>query len=45
MAMDIKAFPCTIIRSGLYEDQLVRVGADWKFQYRKLILDPSSPAG
>jgi hypothetical protein len=45
MAMDIKAFPCKIIRSGLYEDQLVRVGAEWKFQYRKLILDPSSPSG
>ncbi len=45
IAMDIKAFPCRIIRSGLYEDQLVRVGAAWKFQTRKLILDPSSPAG
>jgi len=45
IAMDIKAFPCRIIRSGLYEDQLVKVGAAWKFQTRKLILDPSSPAG
>jgi hypothetical protein len=41
--MDIKEFPLRIIRSGLYEDQLVRVDAAWKFQARKLILDPSSP--
>ncbi len=43
LAMDIAEFPFKIIRSGLYEDQLVKVGATWKFRIRKLILDPSSP--
>jgi len=45
IAMDIKTFPCRIVRSGLYEDQLIRASTAWKFQSRKLILDPSSPAG
>ena len=44
IAIDIKDFPFRIIRSGLYEDQLAKVGAAWKFQTRKLILDPTSPA-
>lgn len=44
VAMDIKASPCRIVRSGVYEDRLVKVGAAWKFQSRKLILDPGSPA-
>jgi hypothetical protein len=43
LAMDIKDLPYKIIRTGLYEDQLVKVDAAWKFQARKLILDPSSP--
>jgi hypothetical protein len=45
IAIDIKTFPCRIVRSGLYEDQLVKVSAAWRFQTRKLILDPGSPAG
>jgi hypothetical protein len=45
IAMDIKSSPCKIIRSGLYEDRLVKVEGSWKFQTRKLILDPGSPAG
>lgn len=44
IAMDIKDFPFRMIRSGLYEDRLVKIGGAWKFQTRKLILDPSSPA-
>ena len=45
IAMDIKTFPCRFVRSGHYEDQLVKVSAAWRFKTRKLILDPSSPAG
>lgn len=44
IALDIKAFPGKIIRSGRYEDVLVKVEGSWKFQARKLILDPGSPA-
>ena len=45
IAVDIKVFPCRIVRSGVYEDRLVKIGAAWKFQSRKLILDPGSSAG
>jgi len=45
IAMNIADNPATIVRSGLYQDRLVKVGKQWKFQSRKLILDPSSPAG
>jgi hypothetical protein len=45
IAMDIKDFPCRIVRSGVYEDHLVKARAAWKFQSRKLILDPGGPAG
>jgi len=45
IAVNIKASPCKIIRSGLYEDRLVKVEGSWKFQARKLTLDPGSPAG
>jgi SnoaL-like domain len=43
LGLDIKELPYKIIRTGIYEDQLVQVDAAWKFQARKLILDPSSP--
>ena len=43
IAIDIKVFPGRIVRSGVYEDRLAKVGAAWKFQSRKLILDPGSP--
>lgn len=43
IAMDITEFPFRIIRTGLYVDQLVATDGTWKFQSRKLILDPSSP--
>ena len=45
MAMNVEVFPATIIRTGLYDDRLVKVAGDWKFQSRTLILDPGSPAG
>ena len=45
IALDIKAFPCRISRSGLYDDRLVKEDGRWQFQARKLILDPGSPAG
>lgn len=43
LALDIKDLPYHIIRTGLYEDQLAQVDGDWKFQSRKLTLDPNSP--
>ncbi|ELR98754.1 nuclear transport factor 2 family protein [Gloeocapsa sp. PCC 73106] len=45
IAMNIKNNPATIVRTGIYQDQLVKVSNQWKFQSRKLILDPNSPAG
>lgn len=45
IAMNIKNNPATIIRSGVYQDQLVKLTQGWKFKSRKLILDASSPAG
>jgi hypothetical protein len=43
LALDIQDMPYRIYRTGLYEDQLVQVDAAWKFQSRRLILDPGSP--
>ena len=45
IAIDIKTFPARIIRSGVYEDELVYTGGKWKFNRRTLILDRNSPAG
>lgn len=45
VAMNIGVNPATIVRSGIYQDRLKKVGVQWKFQSRKLILDPSSPVG
>jgi hypothetical protein len=45
IAMNIKNNPATIIRTGIYQDRLVKVGKNWKFKSRTLILDPNSPAG
>lgn len=45
IAVDIKSNPAKIIRSGLYKDRLVKVGNNWKFLSRTLLLDPNSPAG
>ncbi|WP_299407944.1 nuclear transport factor 2 family protein [Acaryochloris sp. IP29b_bin.148] len=43
VAMDIKQIPASLERTGLYEDELAKVGDDWKFKRRTLILDPASP--
>jgi hypothetical protein len=45
IAMDIGTLPATIIRSGIYRDELVKIRGNWKYQNRTLILDPNSPAG
>ncbi|PSB03205.1 nuclear transport factor 2 family protein [Merismopedia glauca] len=45
IAMNIKNNPATIIRSGIYQDRLVKIRDRWKFKSRTLILDPNSPAG
>ncbi len=45
IAMDINSNPAKIIRSGIYKDRLVKVGSNWKFLSRTLMLDPNSPAG
>jgi hypothetical protein len=45
VAMNIKSNPATIVRTGIYQDQLVKVSKKWKFKSRTLILDPNSPAG
>ncbi len=45
IAVDIKNNPATIIRSGIYKDRLVKVGSNWKFLSRTLMLDPNSPSG
>ncbi|MBE9098315.1 nuclear transport factor 2 family protein [Vacuolonema iberomarrocanum] len=43
VAMDIKQIPARLERTGLYEDELAKVGDAWKFKSRTLILDPASP--
>lgn len=43
LALDIKDLPYQIIRTGLYDDQLVQIDGEWKFKSRKLTLDPNSP--
>ncbi|MDM9382338.1 nuclear transport factor 2 family protein [Chlorogloeopsis sp. ULAP01] len=43
IAMDIGNIPASIIRTGLYEDRLVKIGDTWKYQSRSLILDPNVP--
>jgi hypothetical protein len=45
IAIDIQRFPAGIIRSGIYQDRLVRVDGEWLFHSRVLILDPGSPVG
>ena len=45
IAMSINQLPATIIRSGVYKDQLIKTNKGWKYQSRSLILDPNSPAG
>ncbi|MFQ4142640.1 nuclear transport factor 2 family protein [Chlorogloeopsis sp. ULAP02] len=43
IAMDIGNIPASIIRTGLYEDRLVKIADTWKYQSRSLILDPNVP--
>jgi hypothetical protein len=45
IAMNIKNNPATIVRTGIYQDRLVKIRDRWKFKSRSLILDPNSPAG
>ena len=45
IAMNVGVSPAAIIRTGIYDDRLVKVASDWKFQSRTLVLDPHSPAG
>jgi hypothetical protein len=42
IAMDIQSSPASITRTGLYDDQLVKVNGQWRFQSRTLTLDASS---
>jgi hypothetical protein len=42
IAMDIQSAPASITRTGLYDDQLVKVNGQWRFQSRTLTLDASS---
>ena len=42
IAMDIQSSPASIARTGLYDDQLVKVNGQWRFQSRTLTLDASS---
>lgn len=43
IAMNIKDNPATVVRTGVYQDQVVNQSGQWKFQSRTLILDPCSP--
>ncbi|MBE9192871.1 nuclear transport factor 2 family protein [Gloeocapsopsis crepidinum LEGE 06123] len=45
IAMNIKNDPAAVIRTGVYKDQIIKIGRNWKFKSRTLILDPNSPAG
>ena len=42
IAMDIQSSPASITRTGLYDDQLVKVNGQWRFQSRTLTLDAGS---
>lgn len=43
VALEVGASPATIIRTGVYTDQLVEVAGSWLYQHRRLTLDPNSP--
>jgi hypothetical protein len=44
IAINIQDNPSTIIRTGIYQDVLIKWDGMWKFSSRKLILDSNSPA-
>jgi hypothetical protein len=41
-ALSIKTAPAVIVRTGTYEDRLIRTGGGWRFRTRVLTLDPAS---
>jgi hypothetical protein len=44
IALDVGSNPAPIIRTGVYIDRIVRLDGEWRYQSRRLILDPASPA-
>lgn len=41
-ALDVGASPSPVIRTGIYQDVMVRVRGAWRFESRTLLLDPAS---
>jgi len=44
IAMNISVNPAATIRTGIYDDLLVKVDGSWKFKSKILILDEMSPS-
>lgn len=43
IAMDISSVPSTILRTGIYTDDLTKTASGWRYTSRTLALDPNSP--